>query len=92
MIPRFTVEALAHIANIHSYIADRSQRAAAHVVGRIFAEADRLAEFPHLGRAGQVSATYERIVPGLPYIIVYQSDRAYPLLILGVYHGARQHR
>jgi toxin ParE1/3/4 len=89
MTPRFTVEALTHIADIHSYIAEHSQRAAAHVVGRIFAEADRLAEFPHLGRAGRVSGTYERIVPGLPFIIVYQFDNAYPVLVLAVYHGAQ---
>jgi len=86
---RFTREALAHIAGIRSYIAGYSPRAADRVADRIFAETDRLGEFPRLGRSGQVSGTCEWTVPGLPYIIVYQSGRAEGFVVLGVFHGAQ---
>jgi plasmid stabilization system protein ParE len=55
---RFTLEALTHIAAIHSYIKTRNAAAAAHVVQRIFNDAEHLTEFPHLGHIGVVPGTY----------------------------------
>jgi plasmid stabilization system protein ParE len=43
-------------------------------VARIFAAADRLGEFPQLGRVGIVPGAYEWTVTGLPYIIVHEVD------------------
>jgi len=86
---RFTVEALAHIAAFHSYIGAKSPRAAEHVVKRIFAEADRLGEFPRLGHQGQVPGTLELAVRRLPYIIVHELGRNGQVIVLGVYHGAQ---
>ena len=50
-----------------------------------------LAEFPRVGHAGRVVGTYEWVVRGLPYIIVYQTGApdADEVLILGVFHGAQ---
>lgn len=90
MTVRFTVEALSHIVEIGHFIRTRNPRAAARIVERIFAEADRLDEFPHLGHAGAVPDTYERIVPGLPYIIVHQVGADRQVIILGVFHGAQE--
>jgi toxin ParE1/3/4 len=44
-----------------------------------------------MGHAGRVAGTYEWVVRGLPYIIVYQTDATEPdeVLILGVFHGAQ---
>jgi toxin ParE1/3/4 len=88
---RFTTEARGHIAAIYSYIRDRSPAAAMQVVGRIRLATERLAEFPRIGHAGRVAGTYEWVVRGLPYIIVYQTDASDPdeVLILGVFHGAQ---
>ena len=87
---RFAVEALTHIAGIHFYIERRSPHAAGHIVHRIFAEADRLAEFPQLGRVGIVPGTYEWTVRGLPYIIVHDlNDDSDEVVVLGVFHGAQ---
>jgi plasmid stabilization system protein ParE len=89
---RFTLEALTHIDAIGFYLAHRSPAAAAHIVGRIFADCDRLAEFPHLGHAGAVRGTLEWTVAGLPYVVVHEvNQRDAEVIILGVFHGA-QHR
>lgn len=85
---RFTVEARGHIAAIYSYIRDRNPAAATQVVARIRLAAERLTELPRMGHAGRVAGTYEWVVRGLPYIIVYQAD-ATEVLILGVFHGAQ---
>lgn len=88
---RFTLEALTHIDAIGFYLAHRSPAAAAHIVARIFADCDRLAEFPHLGHAGAVRDTLEWTVAGLPYVVVHEvNQREEELLILGVFHGAQR--
>jgi plasmid stabilization system protein ParE len=56
---RFTLEALNHINAIHFYIEGRSPQAATHIVKRIYADCERLAEFPKIGHVGMVSSTYE---------------------------------
>ena len=87
---RFTLEALTHIAGIHFYIESRSSRAATRIVERIFAEADRLAQFPQIGHVGAVPGTSEWTVPGFPYIIVHEIDRKKgELIVLGIFHGAQ---
>ena len=88
---RFTTEAREHIAAIYNYIRDRSPAAATQVAARIRLATERLAEFPRMGHAGRVAGTYEWVVGGLPYIIVYQTGVSDPdeVLILGVFHGAQ---
>lgn len=88
---RFTAEAREHIAAIYSYIRDRNPVAATQVVGRIRLATERLAEFPRMGHTGRVPGTYEWVVRGLPYIVVYQAAATDPdeVLILGVFHGAQ---
>jgi toxin ParE1/3/4 len=88
---RFTLESLTHIAGIHFYIENRSSRAATRIVGRIFAEADRLAQFPQIGHVGAVPGTFEWTVRGFPYIIVHEIDAdADQVIVLGVFHGAQK--
>jgi toxin ParE1/3/4 len=90
---RFTLEALTHIAGIRFYIEQRSPQAAIYITERIFAEADRLGEFPQLGRIGIVPGTYEWTVPRLPYIIVHElHEDGDEVIVLGVFHGAQARR
>ena len=90
---RFTLEALDHIANIHLYIAGRSPQAAIRIAARIFAEAERLGEFPQIGHAGAVSGTCEWTVPGLPYVIVHEPvEGKNQVVIIAVFHGAQSRR
>jgi toxin ParE1/3/4 len=88
---RFTAEAREHIAGIYSYIGDRSAAAATQVIVRIRLAAERLTEFPKMGRAGRVAGTHEWVVRGLPYIIVYEIGTTDPneVVILGVFHAAQ---
>jgi plasmid stabilization system protein ParE len=87
---RFTLEALGHIAAIHTYIAQRNPVSATRVVARIFAAAEWLGEFPHIGHAGLAPDTREWPVRGLPYILVHEVQEDHDeVVILGVFHGAQ---
>jgi toxin ParE1/3/4 len=89
---RYRLKALSDIENIHRYIADRNPPAAASVVARIRRAADRLGEWPLIGHSGLAPGTFEWVVVGLPYIIVYEVDeRANEVAIVAVFHG-RQDR
>lgn len=58
---------------------------------RIFADCDRLAEFPQLGHVGSVPSTYEWTVAGLPYIVVHELNREErELIIISVFHAAQK--
>jgi len=90
---RFTLEALTHIAGINLYIESRSPEAASRITARIFAEADRIGEFPQIGHSGTVAGTYEWTVTNLPYVIVYEMDfDKNPVVVIGVFHGAQSRR
>jgi toxin ParE1/3/4 len=87
---RYTAQARGHVASIFSYINERNPVAATQVVARIRLAAERLTQFPRMGRGGVVPGTHEWVVSGLPYIVVYRIDeQANELTIIGVYHGAQ---
>jgi len=74
------------------YIAERNPPAAARVADRIEEVAQDLAAMP-TGRRGRVSGTFEKLVPGLPYIIAYALETTSAgdevLAVVRVIHGAR---
>src|SRR5262249_33954067 len=75
------------------YIAERNPSAAIRVAERI-ERAGRLLGEMATGRPGRVTGTYEKIVPGLPYILAYRlverSDGGGTGAIARVIHGARK--
>ena len=75
---------------IYAWIAKDRPRSAAAVVDRILESAERLGLFPYMGHAGRQAGTYEWVVSGLPYIIVYnvQEDEG-QVIVSAVFHGAR---
>jgi toxin ParE1/3/4 len=90
---RYRRRAQFDIENIHAFITERNPRAATEVVARIRYAADRLGALPFIGHAGRAPGTYEWVVVGLPYIIVYEVDEAADeVAILGVFHGAQKGR
>lgn len=90
MTVRYTIDALLHIAAIHSYINERNPVAASRVVARIRSAAEQLGDSPLIGHAGAAAGTREWVVVGLPYVIVHQiNDPEDEVVVLGVYHGAQ---
>jgi toxin ParE1/3/4 len=87
---RYRRQAQLDIENIHGYIDRRNPRAATEVVARIRRAADRLGTLPHMGHIGRAAGTYEWVVVGLPYVIVYEVDEAEDeVAIIAIFHGAQ---
>jgi addiction module RelE/StbE family toxin len=80
--------ALRQIARIHDYLAEFNPRAAGDVVRTLIQSGDRLAEFPHQGRAVRGTPARE-LVTSYPYIIRYRITRD-TVRILRVRHAARR--
>ena len=89
--PRYTLSARRHIAEIYTYIKKRNPSAAVGIVVRIRRAVRSLCLFPRMGRIGSVPNTYQLLVKGLPYVIVYElRRRGTEAVILAVFHGARE--
>ena len=86
----FDERALADLEAIFDWIVRDNPAAAKAVVERVFASTEHLADFPQMGHPGRDEGTFEWVVPRLPYIVVYEIDRARDeVVIVAVVHGAR---
>ena len=86
----FDDQAVADIENIFSWIAQDSPATAKVVTDRLFESIELLISFPLLGHVAHDPDTLEWVVPRLPYVVVYEVDRARELIIVtGVFHGAQ---
>lgn len=75
---------------IHAWIAKDRPRSADSVIDRLLESTERLGRFPYIGRVGRAPNTYELVVPGLPYIVVYQVDADDDeVIVVGVFHAAQ---
>jgi toxin ParE1/3/4 len=60
------------------------------VVDRLFSSTELLISFPLMGHVGHDPDTFEWPVPRLPYIVVYEVDRAQErVVVTAVLHGAQ---
>lgn len=86
-----TVAAEEDLAAIYAYYAGRSGPAADRVIGVILKAINGLAQFPLMGRPGEVPETRERIVTRYPYRIVYHLDEANGVIeVWRIVHSSRQ--
>jgi toxin ParE1/3/4 len=85
---RWTTPAAQNLEEITLYIKRDSEFAAREVAKTLFDSANSLDLLPFRGRAGRIAGTRELLVPGLPYIIVYEVTET-AIQILHIYHGAR---
>ncbi len=76
------------LEGIVDYIALDNPVAAENVYRGIVRAAERLTEFPALGRPGRHPATRELSISNLPYLIVYEVS-AEAVIILAVFHTSR---
>ena len=87
---RYRRRARLDIEDIYQYIGKRNPRAATEIVARIRYAADRLGSLPYMGHVGRSPGTYEWVVVGLPYVIVYEiNEAAHEIAIIAVFHGAQ---
>ena len=89
---RWSRDALDELIATATFVARENPRAAQAIAKAIRAAGRRLSEL-QTGRPGRVPGTHEKLVPGLPYILVYvvdpetSSERS--VVILRVVHASR---
>jgi len=74
---------------IFDYIETDSPEAAVMIDDRIEAAAEKLEQFPEMGRSGRIEGTRELVIPGTPYIAAYRI-LGRTVRILRVLHGAQR--
>jgi plasmid stabilization system protein ParE len=79
------------LLRIAALIRDNDPGLAGEVAGRIIKATEQLAASPGSGPPGRVPGTREKMVLGLPYILVYRTRGNLRVQILRVMH-ARQER
>ena len=83
----WTEKSLQDLKDQVDYILERNEEAAVRVAKR---EAGNGLGRSAIGRSGHKVGTYERVLPRLPYILVYTLDPSLDaVIILHVYHGAQ---
>jgi toxin ParE1/3/4 len=85
---RYTLPALADLASILDYIADRSPQGAARIHARIRAVTDLLLRYPRSGAVTDDPAIRRITTTPYPYLIFYEATDA-EIIIHAVRHGAR---
>ena len=87
---RLSSRAQSQVAGMRDYLIARgaASTAARHSVA-IRAAMELLSYFPHFGHPGVAPGTYEWVVRGTPYIVVYELTGHDELMVLGVFHGAQ---
>ena len=76
--------------DIGAWIARDNPGAARRILRLILQVIAQLEQFPRLARPGRVAGTFERLVAGTPYIIVFELSHApAAIVIVAVVHGAR---
>ena len=77
----YTADALGDVAQILSFVAERSPSHAPGIAARIDTAVKSLRVFPRAARFDRKSGIYERPIPELPLIIIYTvSDELWKLL------------
>ena len=89
----FDDRAVADLENIYHWISRESPATAKAAVVRLLSSIELLSLFPLIGHGGRDAETFEWVVPRLPYIVVYEVDRAREqFLVTAVFHGAQNRR
>lgn len=84
----WSASAVRHLSETIEFIQAKSIKGSATVRRRILNIVMRVGQMPYSGRVGRIDGTREAVVPGVPYIVVYQvsSDA---VEIVGIWHTAR---
>ena len=81
------------LENIYGWILADRPDSADLVIGCIFSAISHLERLPNLGHKGRERGTYEWLVRGLPYVVVYEVNHALTeLTVVAVFHSAQEQR
>ena len=84
--------ALGDLERIGAWISTEDPRAARDTLNAILGSIDRLGAFPHMGPRGRAANTYERLVAGTPYIIVYElQHKPTALVVVAIFRASQDH-
>src|SRR5579859_4091749 len=84
----WSATAVRHLREAIEFIQSESTRGSATVRRRVVKTALRLGQMPYSGRTGRIDGTREAVVPGVPFIVVYEVS-ANAVEIVGIWHTAR---
>jgi toxin ParE1/3/4 len=85
---RYTPNALAELADILAYVAERSPQGARNVQARIQAITTLLLQYPLSGQLTSESGLRRIVTPPYPYLVFYETTTE-EVVIIGVRHAAR---
>lgn len=87
---RWTEPASDDLLGIVEWLADRQPAVAGPVGRRVLAAVETLRDHPKRGRSGRSPHTWELVIPGLPYLVIYRlgPDNPPTVNVLRVLHGA----
>jgi toxin ParE1/3/4 len=87
---KWSSAAIADLQAITEWIEqDRGIETANRIARRIYEAVQSLRTMPYRGRYGRIENTREMVIPGLPYLAVYQIFEQ-RLAVLNVLHGAQR--
>ena len=87
---KYTKLAIGDLNNAYEYICAENPIAAGFVIEKIETALSHLRQQPYLGHIGRVKNTYEFLVFGTPFIIVYIPDNK-DLIVVSIVHTARRY-
>lgn len=88
---RYTRRALRHLDSTLAWISHERPTAALEQTQRIEHAVDLIGQFPQMGHTGVSTGTWEFVVPGTPFIVVYRISND-EIQILSIVHGARNRK
>ena len=87
---KYTPIAIQDLNAGYDYIYSENHIAAKQVIEKIEQTISYLKEQPFMGHKGRVEETYEVFVPNTPFVIIYQVNSEF-LIIVSVLHTSRKY-
>ena len=85
----WTDSAIRHLESAWEYLAAENPAAADSRIDRILDAAEKLAQYPELGRKGRIPTTRELVITDTPFLVAYRIHKR-EIQLLAVLHGARR--
>ena len=84
----WTPAAAADLEQISDFLFEQNPATAVRLVRQTYSAASTLKQFPNKGRPAKKEGTRELVLPGLPWIIIYEAG-GQAVYIVRILHGAQ---